>query len=66
MTMDKQQLELTFDGSTRFHPEIRQRRPSRARWWFARMRRVVDLALDWRPAPAPRPEQIQLALVHGH
>ncbi len=63
--MDKQQLELTFDGSTRFHPKIGLRRQSRARWWFARMRRVVDQALDWRPAPPPRPEQIHLALVHG-
>ena len=63
--MDKQQLEMTFDGSTRFRPEIRPRRQSRGRWWFARMRQVVDQALDWRPAPTPRPEQIQLALVHG-
>jgi hypothetical protein len=29
----------------------------RAQWWFRRMRQIVDSALDWQPAPPPRPEQ---------
>jgi len=63
--MNRQQLEMSFDASASFRPRIRPRRQSRAQWWFDRMRDVVDQALDWRPAPTPRPEQIQLALVHG-
>ena len=35
----------------------RQRRLTRANWWFERMRQAVDQALDWQPAPPPRPEQ---------
>jgi hypothetical protein len=65
MSMNKLQLEMSFDGSTRFHPRIRHRRQSRAQWWFSQMRRVVDQALDWRPAPPPRPEQTYLTLAHG-
>ena len=58
--MTNAQLELSF-GSLR----VRQsapgaRRPSMRdpRWWFERMRQIVDRALDWEPAPPPRPEQI--------
>jgi hypothetical protein len=40
----------------------RTRRQSRAHWWFAQMRAVVDRAFDWNTAPAPRPEQVHLAL----
>ena len=36
----------------------RQKRLNRAHWWFERMRQVVDRAMDWRPAPPPRPEQM--------
>jgi hypothetical protein len=39
----------------------RQRRVSRANWWFQRMRRVVDQAFDWQPVPPARPEQIWFA-----
>lgn len=35
-----------------------QRRLSRANWWFQQMREVVDKAVDWRPGPPARPEQI--------
>jgi len=38
----------------------RQKRLSRANWWFQRMRQVVDRAFDWQPTQAPRPEQIWL------
>ena len=47
--MNGQQLEMRFDSQ--FRPLIRRRRCStRARWWFAQMRQVVDRAWDWRPA----------------
>jgi len=66
MIMNRQQIELSFDASCRFQPAIRRcRRQSRAQWWFNRMRAVVDRALDWQPAPPPRPEQIYLTLARG-
>jgi hypothetical protein len=58
--MTNQQMELGF-GSARVCPSAtrRQRRLSRANWWFERMREAVDRAFDWQPAPPPpRPEQI--------
>ncbi len=42
----------------------RQRRLSRAHWWFERMRQVVDRAMDWAPAPEPRPEQTWFPNAH--
>jgi hypothetical protein len=53
------QLELSL-GKARGGRSVsaRQRRISRAQWWFQRMRDVVDRAVDWQPAPVPRPEQI--------
>ncbi len=39
----------------------RQRRLSRAAWWFEKMRQVVDHAID-RTVPAPRPEQVWMEL----
>ncbi len=36
------------------------RPPRNPQWWFSRMRQVVDQALDFRPAPMGRPEQIWL------
>jgi hypothetical protein len=65
MNTNKQQLEMSFDGTTRFYPRIRRRRQSRAQWWFARMREVVDQAFDWRPAPPTRPVQTYLTLAPG-
>ena len=35
-----------------------QRRLSRANWWFQQMREVVDKAVEWKPAPPARPQQI--------
>jgi hypothetical protein len=57
--MINQQMELGLGraricGSVRRH----ERRQTRAQWWFDRMRRVVDRATDWRPAPPARPEQV--------
>jgi hypothetical protein len=58
------QLELSFaNGRGYLSPNRRQQRQSRARWWFDRMRQTVDRALDWQPAPPPRPEQICLPAV---
>jgi len=58
------QMELSFGTSRRnlgSGPRLagsrRQRHLNRALWWFRQMRQVVDLATDWQPAPAPRPEQ---------
>jgi hypothetical protein len=47
------QLELALAAG----PAARPRRQSRARWWFQRMRQVVEQACDWQPALTPRPEQ---------
>jgi len=60
--MMNQQMELGF-GSARVCPSVnrRGRRLSRSSWWFDRMRRVVDRAFDWQPAPPARPEQIWFA-----
>jgi len=52
------QLELAFNGSIAFRASAAPRRPSRANWWFERMRQIVDCACDWQPAPMARPEQI--------
>ena len=42
---------------------LQQRRANRAQWWFTQMRRVVDLAMEWKPAPTARPEQVYLTLL---
>jgi hypothetical protein len=53
------QMELGLSTAQRLANSLnhRQRRLSRSRWWFAQMRRAVDTALDWQPAPPARPEQ---------
>jgi hypothetical protein len=57
------QLEMSFAG-VRGGSSARQRRLTRAQWWFQRMRQAVDGALDWQPAPPPRPEQTWLPGTH--
>jgi hypothetical protein len=55
------QIEMSFgNGRGASKMTRRQRRLSRAHWWFQRMRQVVDRATDWRPAPVAPPEQIWL------
>jgi hypothetical protein len=57
-----QQLELGFGGIR--SPKAasrRERRVSRAAWWFAHMRHIVESAMDWEPAPEARPEQIWMS-----
>jgi len=63
---NQNQLELGFSGQPKFSAAIRpaQRRLSRAQWWFAQMRQIVDRAMDWQPAPEPRPEQIWFPGTH--
>jgi hypothetical protein len=51
--MSKQQLEMNLDRAVNFAPvPRRRRRVTRARWWFAQMRQVVDRAWDWQPPAA--------------
>ena len=54
-----EQMELTFNAS-RACPSTERphRRMTRARWWFQQMREAVDRAVDWKPVPPARPEQI--------
>jgi hypothetical protein len=61
--MTNAQLELSFEDCRAHLAPSASRSPSfrRAQWWFRRMRQIVDCALDWPPAPAPRPEQILFA-----
>jgi hypothetical protein len=52
-----EQMELGFNGLRPcFNPVRRAGRIARAGWWFARMRDIVEQAME---APGePRPEQI--------
>jgi len=54
-----EQLELGFNG-IRLCPcgPGREGRITRAAWWFAQMREVVERAMDWNAPGEPRPEQI--------
>jgi hypothetical protein len=64
--MTDAQLELSL-GSPRATLSPRAKRQSSAltsRWWFERMRQIVDRAFDWEPAPPPRPEQIWFPGTH--
>jgi hypothetical protein len=64
--MNNAQLELSLGN----HCAMRLPRASRppatftSRWWFDRMRQIVDRAFDWQPAPPPRPEQIWFPGTH--
>jgi len=53
------QLELGFNGLRPSATAARQEgRIARAGWWFDQMRGIVERAMDWEAAGAPRPEQI--------
>ena len=60
LAMNNAQLELSFGNRRVRRSSSVNRRPSihNPQWWFQRMRQIVDCALDWQPAPQPRPEQI--------
>ena len=63
--MFDQQMELGIE-SAKVCPSIvrREQRAKRARWWFDRMREIVELAVERRPAPEPRAEQIWFSGAH--
>lgn len=66
MNTHDQQLEIGFKAQARRRRQVRRTsRLSRARWWFNQMRRVVDNAIEWRPAPSVPPQQIHLPLAQG-
>lgn len=53
------QLELGFNGTQcRIHGRKRETRMARGQWWFARMREVVNQAMDLDGGGAGHPEQI--------
>jgi hypothetical protein len=51
LIMFKGQLELSLVSYQVNRSTFRPRRAARARWWFDRMRQVVDNAADYPPAP---------------
>jgi len=63
--MFDKQMELGIENAT-VCPSVlrREQRVKRARWWFDRMRQVVEQAVDRLPAPEPRPEQIWFSGAH--
>jgi hypothetical protein len=64
--MDNAQLELSLGNHRVTRLPRANRHPSAftSRWWFERMRQIVDCAFDWQPAPPPRPEQIWFPGTH--
>jgi hypothetical protein len=57
------QMELSLNGKKARRGRLaRPNRRQRAQWWFSRMRQVVDKAMEWRPAPPARPEQVYMTL----
>jgi hypothetical protein len=57
------QMELRLEAKTRrFARQAAQRRQQRAQWWFGQMRRTVNAAMEWRPAPPARPARDCLEL----
>lgn len=58
-----EQMELGMRSQIRNHYRTaRKNRNKRASWWFAQMRRVVELALPPQPMASGRPEQTYLRL----
>jgi hypothetical protein len=57
-----EQMELTMNKDKSGLRSARADRRPRARWWFNRMRQVVDLGLPVQPLVSPRPEQTYLGL----
>lgn len=63
-TTTAQQIELNFNRGTQesCRSARLEKRRRRAQWWFQQMRMAVDKAIDWKPAPPARPEQIYMPL----
>ena len=62
--MTNEQMELSLAGGKAIATPRREHRMKRAAWWFGQMRQLVNSAIDWETAPAPRPEQPWLELSH--
>ena len=60
--MFKGQLELSLVNHHLNRAPFRPRRATRARWWFERMRQIVDCAADYPPVPEMRPSPATPAL----
>jgi len=62
--MNKQQLEIKLAPISAPRRRLRrQHRAVRAHWWFERMRRAVDAAVECQPVPPRPPKQIALPMV---
>lgn len=62
-----EQMELGMRSQIRnSYRNVRQDRLKRARWWFNRMRAVVDLALPPQHRASARPEQTYFKLQQGN
>jgi hypothetical protein len=63
--MFDQQMELGIENA-KVCPSVirREQRARRARWWFDRMRELVEQAVDHRPALEPLAEQIWFSGAH--
>jgi hypothetical protein len=58
------QLELAFGANRQWSVNTRrQRRMTRAQWWFERMREVVERAIE--PRPMAPPEQLWSGVRRG-
>ena len=62
-----EQMELGMRSQIRnSYRNVRQDRLKRARWWFNRMRAVVDVALPPQSLASARPEQTYFKLQQGN
>ena len=58
-----EQMELGMRNQIRNnYRNVRNDRVKRARWWFAQMRRVVEIAMPPQAVGSARPEQTYLRL----
>jgi hypothetical protein len=56
--MNREQLEMRFERDVVLRPAIRrQRRLTRAHWWFERMRLAVDHAWERQASPPANSER---------
>jgi len=61
MNATNNQLELGFNSDVQCRGNgraTRTGRVARAAWWFARMREIVEQAIDWSAVGEPPAEQI--------
>ena len=56
------QMELTMNKDRSGIRNVRFERQARAKWWFTKMRQVVNLAIPARAHGPARPEQTYLNL----